>query len=183
MKLLHKTQFGDPILRKKAEMVSLQKIKTKQFRQLIENMFFTMRKSKGVGLAAPQINKPWQLAVIEIKQTKVRPHVKSLAPHVLINPKILTYSKKILNDWEGCLSLGDVRGLVPRSAEVTISYYDELGKLQTKRLKGFQARVFQHEIDHLNGIVYVDRMKNMKTIMTAKEFKKRVVGKTGLKSR
>ncbi|MEK7570048.1 MAG: peptide deformylase [Patescibacteria group bacterium] len=183
MKLLQKTQFGNPILRKKAAIVNLQKVKTIKFQQLIANMFFTMRESQGVGLAAPQINQPWQLAVIEIQKSTVRPQVNPLAPQVIINPKITRYSRKVAYDWEGCLSLDGVRGLVPRSTEITVRYYDALGKLQVKKFTGFQARVFQHEIDHLNGVVFVDRMKDMKTLMTVSEFRKRILGKNGLKSK
>ena len=183
MKLLKKTQFGNPILRKKAAFVVSKKIGTKAFQQLIKKMLFTMRRSKGVGLAAPQIGRALHLAVVEITKSKIRPHVKLLAPHTVINPKILSTSRATQNDWEGCLSLSGVRGFVPRHKTISVRYIDESGKIQTKSFTGFQARVFQHEIDHLNGILFVDRMRDMKTLMTADEFKRRVVGKKGLHSK
>lgn len=183
MKLLKKTEFGNPVLRKRSRKVSAKEMNEKSFIFLIKDMFFTMRKSKGVGLAAPQINKDLQLAVIEIKKNKLRPKVIPLAPEVIINPEITNHSKKITHDWEGCLSLTGVRGLVPRFSEVTVKYTDDTGKIKVKKLKGFQARVFQHEIDHLNGVLYVDRMKDMKSLITLNEFRKRSIKNEGLKSK
>lgn len=182
MKKLLLTQFGNPILRKQAGVVRLHALTTKKFQKFIKAMFVTMRESQGVGLAAPQVNQSWQLAVIEIQKSSIRPHVKPLVRQVIINPKILQASKKIVYDWEGCLSLEGVRGCVPRAETITVRYYDASGNLQTKKFGGFQARVFQHEIDHLNGVLYVDRMKDLKTLMTVSEFKKRIIGKKGLRS-
>ena len=145
-------------------------------------MFYTMRLVKGVGLAAPQINQPYQFAVIAIKKNKIRPDVMPLSPTVIVNPRITTFSKKRGYDWEGCLSLPGIRGLVPRHESIVVHYINESGKKIKMKLSGFQARVFQHEIDHLNGILYVDRMSDMKTLMTFQEFKKRILGK-GLKSK
>jgi peptide deformylase len=182
MKRLSRTQFGDPILRKKAKKIP-QKIFGSHFlKQLIKEMFFTMRRVKGVGLAAPQIGKSLQLAVIEIKKTPVRPEVMPLAPVAIINPEILKASKEKLSDWEGCLSFPNVRGLVSRHKTITVKYFDQSGKKYVLRLEGFQARVFQHEIDHLGGTVYVDKIQNIQSLMTFKEFKKRILGK-GLKSK
>jgi peptide deformylase len=97
---------------------------------------------------------------------------------VLINPRILLRSKKTEEDWEGCLSFGGkrcARGKVPRSTSITVRYTDESGKLITRKVSGFLARVFQHEIDHLNGKVFVDRMRNMLTLTTYDEFMRRMV--------
>ena len=179
MKRLARTQFGDPILRKKAQSI----VFVNPFiKKLIKEMFFTMRRVGGVGLAAPQINQPLQLAVIEIKKNKIRPHVRPLLPTVIINPRIITHSKEVFSDWEGCLSFPNVRGFVPRYKEIEVGYLDEFGKDRILKLDGFQARVFQHEIDHLNGALYVDRMPDMKTLITLGEFKKSIL-KKGLKSK
>jgi peptide deformylase len=141
-------------------------------------MFFTMREVGGVGLAAPQIGLPIKLAVIKIGKTHTRQDLIALPPIVLINPKIESHSKEELQDWEGCLSLPAVRGLVPRYKQIVVSYYDETGKKQRRVIdKFFQARVFQHEIDHLNGNLYVDRMRDMQNLMTLKEYMKRIPGK------
>ncbi len=182
MKRLPRTQFGDPILRRRAKKVIPKMFGSHSLQQLIKEMFFTMRRVGGVGLAAPQIGKSLQLAVIEIKKTPIRPEVVPLASTVVINPEILTVSKEKLNDWEGCLSFPNVRGLVPRYKSITVKYYDQSGKRHAVKLNGFQARVFQHEIDHLNGTVYVDRMLDMQSLMTIREFKQLIGGK-GLKSK
>lgn len=182
MKRIKRIQFGNLILREKARIVSLRRLQQPSLKDLIKRMFFTMR-GLGVGLAAPQVGRPIQLVVVEIKKTKIRPHVRPLGPTVVVNPKITSVSKKIADDWEGCLSFPGVRGMVPRHESITVEYYDRMGAKKRIVLRGFQARVFQHEIDHLNGILYTDRMTDMKTLMTADEFKKRAVKKGGLKSR
>ena len=182
MKPLPITQFGNPILRNGASVVNVRFLATKQFRELTRAMLFTMRKVGGVGIAAPQVGKSIQLTVVEIKKSKVRPDTRPFPVSVIVNPKITKRSKEIISDWEGCFSLPDVRGLVPRHKSVEVHYYDAYGKRRIKKLTGLQARVFQHEIDHLNGILYVDRIKDMKTLMTLEEFKKRILQK-GLKSK
>jgi peptide deformylase len=170
MKRLPRTYFGDPILRIKAKPVLLSEIKKPAFQKLIKLMFFTMREVDGVGLAAPQIGLPLRLAVI--KNGKNNPRI------VLINPKIESRSKEEKQDWEGCLSLPSVRGLVPRCVKIVVSYYDENGIKQRKAIDRFsEARVFQHEIDHLNGVLYIDRMRDMKSLSTLDEYIKRASGK------
>ncbi len=167
------TQFVNPILRKKQKRVPGALLHRQSFRALIRKMLFTMRHARGVGLAAPQIGKDMALAVIEIKKTKLRPDVVPLKKTVIVNPKIVSYSRIGVYDWEGCLSLKDVRGLVPRPKEIVVEYFDESGKKVIRALEGFQARVFQHEIDHLNGILFVDRMDDMRTLITKEELEKR----------
>lgn len=181
IKPLPLTYFGNPILRKKAKKVPISEIKKASFQKLIRQMFSTMRKASGVGLAAPQIGKSIQLAVIEIKKTDIRSRVP-LKPTVIINPEVISRPKLKISDWEGCLSFPAVRGLVPRHKLIKVKYLSELGEKQVLDLKDFQARVFQHEIDHLNGILFVDRMKNMRTLMVLNEFKQRVL-KRGLKGK
>lgn len=170
MKRLPRTYFGDSILRAKAKPVLLSEIKKPAFQKLIKLMFFTMREVNGVGLAAPQIGLSLRLAVI--KNGRKSPRI------VIINPKIEIHSKEKKQDWEGCLSLPSVRGLVPRCVKIVVSYYDENGRKQRKAINRFsEARVFQHEIDHLDGALYVDRMRDMASLMTLGEYIKRIPGK------
>jgi len=175
MKVLPRTKFGNPILRAKAKTVPLSELKTKRFKNLVEQMFYTMKRADGMGLAAPQIGKSMRLFVVQISPTKFRPNLKPLPKTVAVNPKIVKKSKETEDDWEGCLSCPSIRGKVPRSKRVTAIYYDEFGKKKTVNLEGLQARLFQHEIDHLNGNVYVDRMKDMKSLMTLSEFEERIL--------
>lgn len=183
MKQIRLTYLGNPILRKKAKPVSLRDISTASFQILLTRMLFTMRRVGGVGLAAPQIGEPIQLAVIEVKKVPTRPSIVSLEPTVIINPRILSHSREQLTDWEGCLSFPNARGLVPRYRTISVSYLDRHGVRQIKTLRGFHARVFQHEIDHLNGFIYLDRMVDVKSLMALQEFKKQVLKKEKLKTR
>jgi peptide deformylase len=176
MSIFPRTQFGDPILRAKAKPVPLSLIKKPGFPKLIADMFHTMRRADGVGLAAPQIGLSLQLAVIEAGPQRAQRKgqmAKGTERIILINPKLLRASKEKTYDWEGCLSLNGVRGKVPRSRTITVRYTDEQGNVRTRTISGFLARVFQHEIDHLKGTLYVDRMDNMKTLSTLGEFRKR----------
>lgn len=169
------TQFGNPVLRKEAKRLLLDTVHTSAFRQLVKDMFFTMHKEQGIGLAAPQIGKSLRLAVLGVRPTKFRPTLHPVAPAVMVNPKILHASREVEDDWEGCLSFPDGRGVVPRSTSIAVEYWDENGEHVQKTVTGFAARVFQHEIDHLHGILYVDRMRNMRTLCTLAEYEKRVL--------
>ncbi len=172
-KVLEITQFGNPVLRKKAKRVPVADIKKGKYDQLIADMFATIRAKDGAGVAAPQINKSIQLTVIEIPAVRGT----ALEPTVVFNPRITRYSRKKVNGWEGCLSFPELRGKVPRPVNIDVEYINKNGEKVKETHKGFHARVFQHEIDHLNGILFTDRMKDMSTLMTLEEFEKRIVGK------
>lgn len=171
---MHRRQFGDPILREKSQQVPEDLRESEHFRGLVKQMFFTMRRVGGVGLAAPQIGESLCFAVVGVRKNSLRPLVAPIPYTVVINPEIIEVFGGKANDWEGCLSLPRIRGEVPRHREIVVKYTDQLGKEQVVRLKGFHARIFQHEIDHLNGVLYVDRMMDMLTLMTEQEFKKHV---------
>ena len=155
---------------------------TKKLKDLVKTMLFTMHQVQGVGLAAPQVGVDLALAVIEFKPNKIRPHIPVFPKAAIINPKIVQRSATLVSDWEGCLSLKNVRAKVPRSEHITVQYFDENGIKHKKTFSGFQARVFQHEIDHLHGVLYVDRITDTKSYHSLGEFKKRVL-KSGLKSK
>lgn len=176
MKTLPRTQFGHPVLRRKARQVPLSYLKTPAFRRLVRLMVGTMRRAEGVGLAAPQVGVPLRLAVMEMRPTPTRPTLPHKGPIVIVNPHIIKRSGTG-EDWEGCLSLPGVRGKALRARGVVVAYLDADGKKTVERARGLWARVFQHEIDHLDGILYVDRMADMKTLITLSEFKKRVLAK------
>ncbi len=171
-KKLKLTQFGNPVLRQRAKSVLVKNIAGTKIQTLIANMFATVS-GVGVGLAAPQIGQSLQLAVIEVKKTINRKDVVPFPKTVIINPKIVSYSKDQELGWEGCLSCSDdtgralLWGQVPRAKRIVVKYYDEQGSVHTETHSDFIARVFQHEVDHLNGFVFVDRMKDMKTLATS----------------
>ena len=181
MKVLKRTEFGNPILRKVAQALSQPEITSTKIQTLISDMRYTLEHEKlGVGLAAPQVGKNISLAIIHIRPTPHRPKVKNFDA-VLINPKIIeTYGKKI-QEWEGCISAGPMKAgmfaKVPRYKAVRLKYYDEAGKLRSKKFEGLAAQVAQHETDHLNGVLFVDKVKDTKTYMTYAEYIKRVRNK------
>ncbi len=177
MKELKRTQFGDPILRGKAQQLTGKEIATKAAKQLIDNMRHTLVSKKlGIGLAAPQVGKSIALVVIAIRSSKLRPKVKPF-DLILINPEITETMGRQKQLWEGCISAGsngkaDLFAKVPRYPEVKVKYLDQAGKLHEQRHKGLKAQVIQHEVDHLNGILFVDHVKDTKSYMTHNEYLK-----------
>lgn len=168
--LIDKIQFGNPILRKKAKRLPLRYLKTAAAKKLIKQMFVAIE-AIGVGLAAPQIGRSIQLAVINIHSLPHRSKVSALK-RVLVNPKILAYSKKKEIEFEGCLSFHELRAAPARSTWVKVSYFDETGTKRIETHRGFAAKVFQHEIDHLSGILFIDRVIDPRTIITTSEYQK-----------
>ena len=159
MKKLTITEWGNPILRQRTKRLNADGLSSPRFTKLIGDMFYTLKwvEGGGVGLAAPQVGISEQLVIIEIptpsaKIAKLRPNLMPLPRTVIINPRITSVSKKLVSDWEGCLSFPRVRGLVPRYKTITVEWHDEDGVKHIETLTGFHARVFQHEIDHLDGV-------------------------------
>jgi peptide deformylase len=179
MKSLMKTEFGDPILRTQARSLKLEEIKSAKIQTLIKNMRQTLISEKlGVGIAAPQVGQGLALSVIAVRSTKHRPNVEKF-DLVIINPVIVkTYGDK-KQMWEGCLSAGEsgLFGKVERYSKVQIKYHDETGQRHTRQFSGLRAQIMQHEIDHLKGVLFMDHVRDPKTYMTLKEYKKRIVAK------
>jgi len=151
------TQWGNPVLHKPAKPVPQSKISKPTFKKLIKRMFQEIQ-GVGVGLAANQIGLPIKLAVIEIKLNKPKKELKPVPPTVIINPKITSYSRDKIGGWEGCLSCDGVRFWVERSVSIKVVYLNEYNKRVARVVRGWEARVFQHEIDHLNGKVCGERV-------------------------
>jgi peptide deformylase len=164
---LHIVQAGDPVLRRKAKPLSAKEISSKEIRHLIEQMRETMREAPGVGLAAPQIGLSVQLAVVEDRkeyqkdipaQSLAERERKPVPFHVIINPKIVSSSADVAEFYEGCLSIQHFSAVVSRAAGVRVECLNEKGKRKTIEAAGWYARILQHEIDHLRGTLYIDRM-------------------------
>ena len=161
-------QVGEPVLRQKARPLLQEEIGLPETQQLIEWMRETMRDAPGVGLAAPQIGLAIQLAVIEDRteysqgvaaETMAQRERQQVAFHVLINPRIIERSEEQIEFFEGCLSLAGFSALVKRSRTVTVEAMDESGQPRRIEARGWYARILQHEIDHLSGTLYIDRME------------------------
>lgn len=178
MKTLGLRQFGDPILRKKAKQLSRQEIDSAVIQSLIKNMRHTLvRKKLGVAVAAPQVGKSLAIVVIAIRPTEHRPNVEEF-DLTLINPVISKKTGKATDKWEGCLSSGDGQAnlfaKVKRYSKVTATFIDDAGVERTEAFDGLVAQVIQHEVDHLNGILFVDHVTDPTTYMTMQEYRKRV---------
>ncbi|MZH46565.1 MAG: peptide deformylase [Nitrospinae bacterium] len=172
MAVLKVAKLGNPVLRQVAKQVDLKELADQQngLQQFIDDMIDTMREEGGVGLAAPQVNRSLQIVVLEYDNNDRYPGESSIPVTVLVNPVLSDYSEEEALGWESCLSLIDFRGLVPRSTSVTLNAYDRDGNKVEKRASGFEAVVLQHEIDHLNGKVFLDRMEDLAQLSYQEEF-------------
>jgi len=173
--MLEIVQAGDPVLRKQGRTLSVDEIRSPRIQELIGLMHETMREAPGVGLAAPQIGESLQLAVIEDREDYIKDlsaeqlakYQRSAVPfHVIINPKLTTLDNSLAEFYEGCLSVNGYTAVVDRALNVRVECLNERGEALTINAHGWYARILQHEIDHLNGILYVDRM-NTRTLSTA----------------
>jgi peptide deformylase len=170
MAILKVARLGHPVLRKVAEPVSPEGIRAPAIQQLIDDMIETMLEYDGAGLAAPQVHVSQQIVVFEVEGNPRYPEAPSIPLTVLINPKITPTTQDTDEDWEGCLSLPDLRGKVPRFTQVRVDACDRHGKKLHYVAKDFQARVVQHECDHLIGKVFVDRMRSLESLSFLREF-------------
>jgi len=161
-------QTGDPVLRKQSESLTREEISSPRIQELIESMRETMREAPGVGLAAPQIGESIQLAVIEDRaeyladlsaEQLAKSHRSAVPFHVIVNPKLTVVDNQSVEFFEGCLSVEGFTAVVDRALDVRVECLNERGEEVTIDAHGWYARILQHEIDHLNGTLYIDRMK------------------------
>ncbi len=167
--LLEVSQVGNPILRQIAQPIDRfdEPVQT-----LIDNLMATLLQSNGVGIAAPQVAASCRVVIIASRPNPRYPNAPEMEPTVMINPRLVSTSEERVKDWEGCLSVPGIRGLVPRYQAIAIEYCDRQGKLQQQHLTDFVARIFQHELDHLNGLVFLDRLETTQDIVTEQEYLK-----------
>jgi peptide deformylase len=169
MAILKVARMGHPVLRTPVRPVDPAEILTPRTQQLIDDMLATMREYHGVGLAAPQVHEGLRLFVAAIGSDEHddREEVPAL---VLINPEIRPIGSQVIEDWEGCLSIPDLRGKVPRAAEIQVRGYDRHGARLSLRATAFAARVLQHETDHLDGVLFLDRMRSFESLTVLDEY-------------
>lgn len=162
--------LGEPVLRRIAE--SIDDVTSTEIQQLAAQMLFTLDGSNGVGLAAPQIFESKRIIVVASKPTPRYPYAPEMPATVMINPEFVPLSDVMQKDYEGCLSIPSIRALVPRYQFIRVTYTDLTGQRLEVNFDGFIARVFQHEYDHLNGLVYLDRVDNNQDIISEAMFLK-----------
>lgn len=178
-------EFGNPILRQESKSLSASEIKSPKIQKLINKMQdFLLSKKMGVGLAAPQIGESLALAVLSVRPVKHRKEVQEF-DLIIINPQITKIYGRRIQQWEGCISGGPLKsGLfakVPRYKKIELKYKDEKGKIQQRTFEGLPAHIIQHEVDHLSGTLFVDRVKDTKTFITYNEYLKLARAKKKLK--
>jgi len=165
MSILKVVRMGHPVLRTPTRPLDPSEINTPAIQRLIDDMFETMNEYQGIGLAAPQVHEGLRLFVAGIDDPEA-----SLPPVVMVNPEIEPLGTEVEEDWEGCLSIPDVRGRVPRATEIRVRAFDRHGRPLSMTASGFPARVIQHETDHLDGVLFLDRMTSLQSLTYLTEY-------------
>ena len=176
MAILKVARLGHPVLRQVAEPVPVGEILAPETQRLIDDLIETMREYDGAGLAANQVHTLKQICVIEVSENPRYPDAPPIPLTVVINPVVTPLGDEMEEGGEGCLSVPDMRGMVPRHTAVRLQCYDREGQHVDLIAKEFFARVIQHETDHLNGIVYLDRMRDLSTLAHVAEWNKHWLG-------
>jgi len=163
-------QLGQTVLRR--ETRSIDDPSDPEVQALIEDMLVTMAEADGVGIAAPQVFEPLRLFIVASRPNPRYPHAPAMEPTPMLNPEILWRSDETEKGWEGCLSVPGMRGPVPRSVGIGVRYLTRDGTLCEEELNGFVARIFQHEYDHINGVVFLDRVEDNRELITEREYRR-----------
>jgi peptide deformylase len=166
MSILKVARMGHPVLRQKTRPVDKHEIRTPEFQKLIDDMIETMEEYSGIGLAAPQVHETRRL-FIAVLDAEGRGEGDPIA---IINPEITPLAKDLVEGWEGCLSIPDIRGRVPRSPHIKLSALNREGRRIEIEVRDFPARVIQHETDHLDGVLFFDRMRSFESLAFLDEY-------------
>jgi peptide deformylase len=166
MSILKVARMGHPVLRQRGRSLETSELRTSRVQKLIDDMIDTMREYNGVGLAAPQVHESVRLFVALLADD---PDEQTSAV-VIVNPEVVSNTSARQEGWEGCLSIPDIRGLVPRFTDITVKAVDRDGRPIELRLRDFPARVVQHETDHLDGVLFFDRMTSMQSLTYLEEY-------------
>jgi len=162
--------IGNPVLRQLARTLSQSELSSPPMQTLIDDMIATMHDADGAGIAAPQVYESVQICVIEIAKNPRYPERPSIPLTVLVNPVLTPQTDETFEHAEGCLSVPNLRAIVPRFCEIRVQAWDHRGENLDFIAKGLTAGVYQHEIDHLQGQLFLDRVQNTKTITTWADF-------------
>ena len=166
-------EMGDPVLREVAREVTAEELASAEVQQLIGDMIETKRAADGAGLAAPQVGVPLRIAVIEVREGNPRyPYKPPIPLTVIVNPELTPLDDATFATNEGCLSMPNVRGDLERFENVGVRYLDRHGEPHEETRRGLTAGTFQHEVDHLDGVLFVDRMADLSSLSTWAEFER-----------
>jgi peptide deformylase len=170
MSLLKVARMGHPVLRSRAREIDRAELKYPSMQKLIDDMIDTMHEYHGVGLAAPQVHEGLRIFVAAIAPQNEEPLAPGDEPMVFVNPVITLVGNDVVEDWEGCLSIPDIRGRVPRARSIKVSALDRSGGRIDITSHDFPARVIQHETDHLDGVLFFDRMRTFESLAFLEEY-------------
>ena len=175
-------ELGNPILRREAEAIPINSdlptspLLDLQVQTLIDQLLLTVQQTNGVGIAAPQVGESVRLFIVASHPNLRYPNAPEMEPTPMLNPRIIAHSAESEKGWEGCLSVPSIRGLVPRYTTIQVEYTGQDGKLHQQILTDFVARIFQHELDHLDGIIFLDRVETTHDLMSEREYQTQVIG-------
>ena len=169
-KILQISEIGSPVLRQKSDAIA--NIIDPQLDKTIADLIATCAAANGVGISAPQVAASMRLFIVASRPSLRYPHAPTMEPMAMINPKIVDRSGEMVSGWEGCLSVPGMRGLVLRDRAIEVEYFTKSGELIHQELTDFVARIFQHELDHLDGILFPDRVSIPTNLITEAEYQK-----------
>jgi peptide deformylase len=172
MARLEIVQIGHPVLRERAREVPRDELRAAETQQLIDDLIETMRAANGAGLAAPQVARPVRICVIEVRDNPRYPYKPPIPLTVLVNPVLEPIHDETFDNYEGCLSVPDLRGVVARRLTVRCRAWDRHGEPIDAVVRGLTAGTYQHEVDHLDGVLFVDRVADPRTLTTWAEFER-----------
>jgi peptide deformylase len=164
--------LGHPILRQRAGELSLEELRAPQTQRFIDDLVETMRDANGAGLAAPQVYEPVRICAVEVSDNPRYPYKPRVPLTVLVNPVLTFLTDERFDNYEGCLSVPNLRGVVPRATELRLQAWDREGNPIDRVVRGLTAGTFQHEVDHLDGLLFVDRVQDTRTLTTWADFER-----------
>ena len=171
-RILDIAQVGHPVLREPTAELSAEALATSEVQQFIDDLIATMRAANGAGLAANQVYQPLRICAIEVRDNPRYPYRPNIPLTVLVNPVLTPVSADMFENYEGCLSVPDLRGKVQRYCEIDVSALDRQGNPVNGRVKGMTAATYQHEVDHLLGMLFLDRVEDSTSLVTWDNFER-----------
>ena len=172
MAILKIASIGHPVLRERARPVTREELASPLTQVFIDDLVETMRDAAGAGLAANQVHQPVRICAIEVRDNPRYPYKPNIPLTVLVNPVVEPLTDETFDNFEGCLSVPNLRGLVPRFTRMRLRAWDRTGAEIDREVQGLSAGTFQHEVDHLNGYLFVDRVNDTRSLCTWTEFER-----------
>lgn len=164
--------IGHPVLRERSRELTRDELARPETQRFIDDLIETMRDASGAGLAAPQVYEPIRVVAVEVKKNPRYPYKPDIPLTVLVNPALEPLTDETFDNYEGCLSVPNLRGVVPRFTQLRLRAWDREGREVDQVVKGLSAGTFQHECDHLDGLIFVDRVKDTRTLATWTDFER-----------